>query len=182
MLTMPTNPPSFQPPWLRGPIPGIPALLQPVAHALVDADEDTQKALASMTSQQLSRRPGDSAAASAAYHVQHAMGSLDRLFTYARGESLSADQLAALAAEKTIHERAFEPAQLAAEFSAAIERAHSQLRVTRESDLLTVRLVGRAKLPSNTIGLLFHAAEHTARHVGQLMTTAKLVSAPTPNR
>lgn len=172
--------PSQQPPWLRGPIPGIPALLQPVAHALVDADEDTQKALATMTAEQLNRRPGGGLAASAVYHVKHAMGSLDRLFTYARGESLSDEQLATLSAEKTIHERTFEPAPLAAEFSTAIRRAHAQLRGTRESELLTVRMVGRAKLPSTTIGLLVHAAEHTARHVGQLMTTAKLLSSSTP--
>ena len=165
--------PSQQPPWLRGPLPGIPALLQPVAHALVDADEDTRKALAGMTPEQINRRPGG--AASAAYHVKHAIGSLDRLFTYARGESLSAEQAAALLAEKALHGRTFEPGALAAEFSAAIQRAHEQLRATQESELLTVRLVGRAKLPSNTIGLLFHAAEHTARHVGQLMTTAKVV-------
>lgn len=165
--------PSQQPPWLRGPIPGIPALLQPVAHALVDADEDTRKALAGMTAEQLNHRPGS--AASAAYHVKHAMGSLDRLFAYARGESLSAEQTAALVAEKTMYERIFEPLVLADEFSAAIRRAHEQLRATQEADLLTVRLVGRAKLPSNTIGLLVHAAEHTARHVGQLMTTAKML-------
>lgn len=173
---MPNSPstPSQQPPWLRGPIPGIPALLQPVAHALVDADEDTRKALSGMTAEQLNRRPGS--AASAAYHVKHAMGSLDRLFTYARGESLSAEQTAALAAEKTLHERTFEPGALAAEFSAAIRRAHEQLRATQESELLTVRLVGRAQLPSNTIGLLVHAAEHTARHVGQLMTTAQVLT------
>jgi hypothetical protein len=178
-----SNPPtpSRQPPWLRGPIPGIPALLQPVAHALVDADEDTQKALAQLTVEQLNRRPRNGAAASPAYHVKHAMGSLDRLFTYARGEPLNAEQLAALAAEKTIHERMFEPSQLAAEFSDAIRRAHAQLRATSESEFLTVRLVGRARLPSNTIGLLVHAAEHTARHVGQLITTTRiLTSDPTP--
>ena len=173
---MPNSPSAPQPPWLRGPIAGIPALLQPVAHALVDADEDTRKALAGLTAEQLNRRPGS--AASAAYHVKHAMGSLDRLFTYARGEALSAEQTAALVAEKTMHERTFEPQALAAEFSAAIQRAHEQLRATKESELLTVRLVGRAKLPSNTIGLLVHAAEHTARHVGQLMTTAKVVQVP----
>ena len=170
---MPNSPSTPQPPWLRGPIAGIPALLQPVAHALVDADEDTRKALAGLTAEQLNRRPGS--AASAAYHVKHAMGSLDRLFTYARGEALSAEQTAALVAERRMHERTFEPSGLAVEFSAAIRRAHEQLRATKESELLTVRLVGRAKLPSNTIGLLVHAAEHTARHVGQLMTTAKLV-------
>ena len=138
-----------------------------------DADEDPQEALAAMTTERLNRRPGT--AASAAYHVQHAMGSLDRLLTYARGESLSDEQLSALAAEKTIHARTFEPGRLAAEFSEAIRRTYAQLAATKESELLTVRLVGRAQLPSNTIGLLVHAAEHTARHVGQLMTTAKVV-------
>ena len=83
--------------------------------------------------------------------------------------------VSALAAEKTIHARTFEPGRLAAEFSEAIRRTHAQLAATKESELLTVRLVGRAQLPSNTIGLLVHAAEHTARHVGQLMTTAKVV-------
>ena len=174
---MPNMPPtqSRQPPWLRGPIAGIPALLQPVAHALTDADEDTQKALAQLTVEQLIRRPAGGTAASAAYHVKHAIGSLDRLFTYARGDALSDAQLAMLAAEKAIHDQTFEPAELAAEFSEAIRRAQAQLHATRESELLTVRLVGRARVPSNTIGLLVHAAEHTARHVGQLMTTAKVV-------
>jgi uncharacterized damage-inducible protein DinB len=85
--------------------------------------------------------------------------------------------LAALAAEKALDPASFTAEQLAAEFSAAVERAHAQLRTTRESDLLATRLVGRAKLPSTTVGLLVHAAEHTARHVGQMVTTAKIVQA-----
>jgi uncharacterized damage-inducible protein DinB len=164
---------STQPPWLRGPVDGVLPALQPVAHALIDADEDVRKALALLTPEQLRTRPG--AAASAAFHVKHAMGSLDRLFTYARGESLSDAQLATLASEKPMDVSGLEPKSLAREFSAAIERAHAQLRRTTEAELLTVRLVGRAKVPSNTIGLLVHAAEHTARHVGQLMTTVKVV-------
>jgi len=110
-----------QPPWLRGPVEGIPALLLPVAHALIDADEDTQKFLAGLTPAQLSMRPGG--AASAAYHVKHAMGSLDRLFTYARGESLNEKQLATLQWEKTIHDLRFDAADITAEFSAAVARA-----------------------------------------------------------
>lgn len=167
--------PSNQPPWLRGPVPDVIPLLQPVAHALIDADEDVRKALASLTAEQLRQKPG--AGAPAAFHVKHAMGSLDRLFTYARGESLSDAQMATLASEKPMDVSACEPASLAREFSAAIARAQDQLRRTKESELLTVRLVGRAKLPSNTIGLLVHAAEHTARHVGQLMTTVKVLGA-----
>jgi uncharacterized damage-inducible protein DinB len=163
----------FVPPWLRGPVDGITPLLQPVAHALIDADEDVQKALKDLSAEQIRRKPGN--AAPLAFHVKHAMGSLDRLLTYARGESLSDAQLAALAAEKPMDVSMLTPDQLAREFSAAIAGAMAQLRATPESDLLLKREVGRARLPSNVIGLLVHAAEHTARHVGQVVTTAKLV-------
>jgi uncharacterized damage-inducible protein DinB len=154
-------------------MPGVPALLQPVAHALVDADEDVQKFVPLLSAAEIAARPGG--AAPIAYHVTHAIGSLDRLFTYARGEALNERQLAALAAEKTLDPASFTAKQLAADFAAAVERAHAQLRGTRESELLETRLVGRAQLPSNVLGLLFHAAEHTARHVGQIVTTAKIV-------
>ena len=165
---------SQQPPWLRGPVEGIHPLLQPVAHALIDADEDVRKVVAPLSTERLWARPAG--AASVAFHVKHAMGSLDRLFTYARGETLSDAQLATLATEKTLPAGTFTSAEIVAEFSAAIARAHAQLRATREADLLVVRLVGRAQLPSNTIGLLVHAAEHTARHVGQIVTTTLLSS------
>lgn len=147
-------------------------MLQPVAHALIDADEDVAKTLATLNSEQIRRKPGG--AATVAFHVKHAIGSLDRLFTYARGEPLSETQLAALAAEKQMDVNALMPEQLSREFSAAIATAMAQLRATKEGDLLVKREVGRAKLPANTLGLLFHAAEHTARHVGQIVTTSKL--------
>jgi hypothetical protein len=66
-------------------------------------------------------------------------------------------------------------ATLVAEFDAGVDRALTQLRVTDASSLLEPRGVGRAQLPSTVLGLLFHAAEHTQRHVGQLITTAKIV-------
>ena len=171
---------AFQPPWLRGPVEGVHPLLQPVAHALIDADEDVQQVVSPLSAEQIAARPGR--AASIAYHVRHAMGSLDRLFTYARGEVLSDAQRATLASEKTLDPAAFTTQQLTRDFADAIQRAHAQLRVTRESDLLETRLVGRAKLPSTTLGLLFHAAEHTARHVGQIVTTAKIVIAGSGSR
>lgn len=164
---------TFQPAWLRGPIAGIQPLLQPVAQALVDADEDVQTHVAPLTTAQIATRVGGTA--SVAYHVVHAIGSLDRLFTYARGEALSETQLAALAGEKTLDVGALDGAALAATFAGAVRRAHEQLRATSEREILETRLVGRAKLPSTTIGLLFHAAEHTARHVGQLVTTSRIV-------
>ena len=164
-----------QPAWLRGPVEGILPLLQPVAHALIDANEDVQKFLPSLSPAQIAARPGG--VASIAYHVTHAMGSLDRLFTYARGDALDAEQLAALAAEKTFDPAGVTGPQLAAAFAGAIERAHGQLRATQETELHVIRPVGRANLPASTMGLLFHAAEHTARHVGQIVTMAKVVSA-----
>jgi len=155
---------------------GVPALLQPVAHALVDADEDVQKFVPTLNAAAVAARPGG--AAPIAYHVVHAIGSLDRLFTYARGEALSETQLHALAAEKALDPYAVTPKQLAAAFAAAVEKAHVQLRYTPDAELLETRLVGRARLPSTTLGLLVHAAEHTARHVGQIVTTAKIVQRP----
>jgi hypothetical protein len=103
------------------------------------------------------------------------MGSLDRLFTYARGESLTDAQLATLAAEKTMNASTATPDQLAADYQSAVARALEQLRRTSLDTLLEAREVGRARLPSNVIGLLVHAGDHTYRHVGQAITTAKIV-------
>ena len=159
--------------WLRGPLPGIPSLLQPVAHSLLQCREELTKALAGRTPEQIGQRAGS--AASIGFHARHAAGSLDRLFTYARGEQLSAAQLAALAAESTPLDMPTAAAALTAAFEAAVEHALEQLRETSDASLLDAREVGRAKLPSTVIGLLFHAAEHTQRHVGQLVTTRKIL-------
>jgi hypothetical protein len=123
--------------------------------------------------EQLLSRPGG--AASIRYHVQHAVGSLDRLFTYARGEQLSDAQREALAAEPDAEGQPADAEHLVALFDAGVDRALDQLRNTAEASLLEPREVGRARLPSTVLGLLFHAAEHTQRHVGQLVTTAKVV-------
>jgi hypothetical protein len=161
------------PVWLQGPIDGVPALLQPVAHALVEAEEDVRALVAPMSMDAVWARPNS--AASVGFHVRHAMGSLDRLLTYARGEALSDAQLETLKAEKTM-DRVATPSELVTDFSKAIDRAVAQLRATPESDLLIHREVGRAKLPSNVIGLLVHAGDHTYRHVGQAITTARIVT------
>ena len=161
------------PVWLQGPIEGIPDLLQPVAHALVEAAQDVRTLLGTITPQETWTRPHG--AAPVGFHVRHAVGSLDRLLTYARGEELGEAQLAALAAEKTMDSGAGEPAMLSAEFDAAIDRALEQLRSTSPDSLMAPRLVGRAKLPSTVLGLLAHAADHTYRHVGQAVTTTKIV-------
>jgi uncharacterized damage-inducible protein DinB len=159
--------------WLRGPVPDIPALLQPVAHGLLQCREELTATVSGLTPAQIWERPNG--AASIGFHARHAAGSLDRLFTYARGERLSAVQLAALGAEANPDLASNAAATLVVAFDAAVERALEELRTTSETTLLDARGVGRAQLQSTVLGLLFHAAEHTQRHVGQLVTTAKLL-------
>jgi len=164
--------------WLRGPLPGIPALLQPVAHGLLQCREEVTAHVSGLTPEQVWARPGG--AASIGFHVRHAVGSLDRLFTYARGEQLSAAQHAYLAGEGDPDVVPKFDRQLVRAFDRAVERALEQLRTTREATLLEARTVGRGQLPSTVLGLLVHAAEHTQRHVGQIVTTVKVVSTQPP--
>jgi hypothetical protein len=159
--------------WLRGPVPDIAPLLQPVAHSLLQCRLEVRATVPTLSDSELWATPGG--AASARYHVRHAIGSLDRLFTYARGEQLSPTQQRALAAEGKSGEGLEVQGSLVADFDAAVERALEQLRATDPATLLEKREVGRARLPSTVLGLLFHAAEHTQRHVGQLVTTSKIV-------
>jgi hypothetical protein len=109
------------------------------------------------------------------FHVRHAPGSLDRLFTYARGEGLSAEQRTFLAGEAEPGSPPAQAAAVARGFERQVDRALAQLRATPVSALLEARGVGRLELPSTVLGLLVHAAEHTQRHVGQIITTAKIV-------
>ena len=159
--------------WLRGALPDVAPLLQPVAHSLLQCRLEVRATVPTLSSTELWATPGN--AASAGYHVRHAIGSLDRLFTYAREEQLSRDQMAALREEGRMDEREGIQDVLVTEFDAAVDRALAQLRATDPSTLLERREVGRARLPSTVLGLLFHAAEHTQRHAGQLATTAKMV-------
>lgn len=158
--------------WMRGPLPGYAPLLQPVAHSLLQSLEEVRLHLPGLTPEALWARSHD--AASIGYHVRHAAGSLDRLLTYARGELLSDAQLSALRAEAEPDMTEDAGARLAEQFAAAVERALEQVRHTPEASLTEVRGVGRAQLPSTVMGLLFHAAEHTLRHVGQMVTTIKM--------
>jgi uncharacterized damage-inducible protein DinB len=160
-------------PWLRGPVEGVPPLLMPVAHALIMAREDVAAALADTSADALWSRPGG--AASDGFHAMHLAGSLDRLFTYARGEQLSGEQFATLQREKEPGEPPPSARELVHLVETAVEKALAQLRATDPATLLEPRGVGRQQLPSNGLGLLFHAAEHTMRHVGQLVTTARIV-------
>ena len=161
--------------WLRGPVPDVPPLLQPVAHGLLQCAEEVSALLPRVPAEGLWDRPGG--AASVGFHIRHAAGSLDRLLTYARGEQLTVAQLAVLAAEAHADIAPNAAARLQAVFADAIARALIQVRGTSEATLLEPRAVGRGRLPSTVLGLLVHAAEHTGRHVGQAVTTARIVAA-----
>jgi uncharacterized damage-inducible protein DinB len=164
--------PSLPEVWLRGALPGIPPLLQPVAHALLQAREELQALLQTFPDEALWERPGG--VASPAFHLQHLSGVLDRLLTYARGEALSAAQLAALKSEG-VADPLLSTAGLVGQFSMKVDEALYQLARTDEASLTEYRAVGRAALPSTVGGLLFHAAEHTMRHLGQLLVTLRIL-------
>jgi uncharacterized damage-inducible protein DinB len=157
--------------WLRGPLDGVPPLLMPVAHALVQASEDLERVASSLSGDELWTTPGG--AASVGFHLRHVAGSLDRLFTYARGEVLSPSQRAALVAEKPSTEVRPDARELLDALRRAMDAALDQLRRTSEASLTESRGVGRGQTPSTVIGLLFHAAEHAQRHTGQAIATAK---------
>jgi len=162
-------------PWLRGPVAGICGPLQPAAHAFIMALEDCESAAAGLSTEQLWARPGG--VASPGFHLAHLTGSTDRLLTYARGDRLSDAQKAALGREASLETARPPLHELIAEWRTGVERALAQLASTPEASLADDRFVGRAQLPSTVMGLLFHAAEHAARHTGQLVTTVKIVRA-----
>jgi len=159
--------------WLRGPVPGVPDALMPAAHAFLQTLEDAEHAAGDLTVEQLWQTPGG--AASVGFHLLHLAGSTGRLLTYARGERLNADQRAALAAEAAPERRSV--SDLISQLRVAIEAALAQIRAVPVDTIFEPRTVGRAALPTTVVELLFHAAEHSQRHAGQLVTTAKIVRA-----
>jgi uncharacterized damage-inducible protein DinB len=160
--------------WQRGPVAGVDPLLMPVAHALLQVQEDLRALAARVPDEHVWTRPGGAAAI--AFHVRHIAGSTDRLLTYARGEALSEAQRAAAKAESNDDPSRPPLRHLVEEAVASLDRALDQVRATPPVSLLDAREVGRLRLPSTTLGLLFHAAEHATRHAGQALTTARILS------
>ncbi|OLY94992.1 DinB superfamily protein [Cnuella takakiae] len=160
--------------WLRGPLPQIPPPLQPVAHALLQAREELQVLLQDCTPDLLWQKPAGLAAPG--FHLRHLAGVLDRLFTYARGEALTEAQLAYLRAEEQADGKII-PSDLLEHFNRQVDQALHQLEQADIATITHFRGVGRAQLPSTVLGLYVHAAEHTMRHLGQLLVTVKVLQA-----
>jgi len=160
--------------WLRGPIEGIDAYLMPAAHAMLQAREDLMTVARSVPAELLWARP--SGGASVGFHVRHAAGALERLLVYARGEQLTPEQASAAKAEKD-ESPGLDAAAVIEELKRSVDKALLQLKSTKRESLLQPREVGRGRLPSTVLGLIFHAAEHAQRHAGQAITTAKALGA-----
>src|SRR5690625_694664 len=161
--------------WLRGPVEGVPAALQPAAHALLQVKEEIADILADFPDDKLWERPAG--VASVGFHLKHIPGVVDRLFTYARGEKLSSDQMRYLSSEA--EETGESKDELIRAAQDRIDKAIDELRSIDPVTLPDFRGVGRKQLPSTVLGMLFHAAEHSERHLGQTLVTARvLMDAP----
>jgi hypothetical protein len=158
-------------PWLRGTEPDVPAVGRAVLHALQLADEDLRKWCGNLSDRDVNARPGG--AAPVAFHVRHLARSLDRLLTYTEARELSAGQLDRL---RTELDPGATLAELFAELSAALADGAARIKALATTNLEAPRTVGRKRLPTTVGGLLVHIADHTQRHVGQAITTARIVS------
>jgi uncharacterized damage-inducible protein DinB len=169
---MPTNDHPHAEPWLRGTLTDIPAVMRAVLHALELAREDTERFCRDLTSEELHARPFG--LAPVAFHLRHIARSIDRLLTYAAGHTLSDEQAAAIKSEMTATSTSEE---LFSELDQALSNAESRIRAIEVTILEDLRQVGRRQLPTTVAGLLVHIADHTQRHVGQAVTTSKIVVA-----
>lgn len=160
---------------MRGPVEGIPPLLQPVAHALLQATEEVERMLDGFPQQLLWQRPAG--VASVGFHLRHLTGVLDRLVTYAKGAQLTPAQLEYLNKEGEVSD--VSSTDLLLRFRQQVQQTLQYLKTVDQQHLTDFRGVGRKQLPSTVMGLLFHAAEHTMRHVGQMLVTVKVLNANT---
>jgi uncharacterized damage-inducible protein DinB len=158
-------------PWLRGTLGEVPAVPRAVLHALELAKEDLHKWCGRLTDEQLNAQPGG--VAPVAFHLRHIAGSIDRLLSYAEGRRLSAEQLLFLKGESDGTATAVEVFRLLDE---AFALAATRVRALATQNLEGVRIVGQRELPTTLGGLLVHVADHTQRHVGQAITSARIVT------
>lgn len=162
-------------PWLQGTLPDVSRVPRAVLHALELAGEDLERWCGPLNDEQLNQRLGG--IAPVAFHLSHISRSLDRLLTYAEGAALTPQQLAALKSE-------LDPGatreQLFAELSTPFANTACWVRDLAHAELEAPRKVGRKNPPTTLGGLMVHIADHTPRHVGQAITTAKILTSKAP--
>jgi len=158
--------------WLRGSIEDVPDLLQPAAHALLQSKLEAYKYTESFDETLLWKTPHSKA--SVGFHLQHITGVLDRMLSYAQEKSLSEIQFKDLKNEGVVNTK-ITTHTLCRNFDAKVEEAIDYFKKLHNTDLTSKRSVGRQALPSTLIGVLFHAAEHSQRHIGQLLVTASVL-------
>ncbi|MGA2538491.1 MAG: DinB family protein [Terracidiphilus sp.] len=159
-------------PWLRGTHAEVPAVGRAVLHAFDLALDDLTRWTEGLTDAEVHEHP--LTLPSIGFHLRHIARSTDRLLSYAEGNQLSTEQLTALKAEQSGEEPL---ATLLAEIEVSFSNAADRVRVLATADFNTFRGVGRKQLPTSIGGALVHVADHTQRHVGQVVTTAKVLKA-----
>jgi uncharacterized damage-inducible protein DinB len=159
-------------PWLRGTHSDVSAVARAVLHALDLALDDLTKWTEGLTDSEVQAQP--LGLTPVAFHLRHIARATDRILTYAEGGQLSSEQLSALKGESAGTESL---AELLAEVEASYSNAAERIRVLGTADFNTPRAVGRKQLPTSIGGALIHVADHTQRHVGQVVTTAKVLKA-----
>lgn len=165
--------------WQRGPVKDIPALLQPVAHALLQAGEEAHNIMQDFPEELLWESPAG--LASPAFHLMHIKGVIDRLFTYARKELLTPEQMHLLSLETKQEGDLPSLQHLLDDGDKQINATIGELKSVKENTLTEPRGVGRRQIPTTLIGLYVHAAEHSMRHIGQLLVTARVLKNASTN-
>ena len=176
--TSPAPAPSSAPePWLSGSHTDVPAAARAVLHALELAQDDIRKWTAGLTDLEIHTLPHG--LPPLAFHLRHIARSVDRILTYAEGNQLSDGQLALLKSEQVgpQHGERETLAALIAEIERSFANAAQRIRALGHADFDTPRTVGRKQLPTSLGGALIHVADHTQRHTGQVITTARVLKA-----
>lgn len=171
-MSTPVSQPPYIEPWLSGTYAEVPAVGRAVLHALDLALDDITKWTDGLTDAEVHTKP--LGLPSLGFHLRHIARSVDRILTYAEGGQLTAEQLAALKAEQAGEESL---ALLLGEVEASFSNAGQRIRTLAGADFNIPRGVGRKQLPTSIGGALIHVADHTQRHVGQVVTTAKVLKA-----
>lgn len=162
-------------PWQRGPTPGLDPVIAHLLRASEHIREETELYLKALTVEQIWARP--EMLNPVGFHAKHLAGSSRRLLTYLRGESLSPEQVAAIPGEQYGEEDA---ATLMGTVNSVFDEYDAAVRALQPADFASLRHVGRSKLPVTAISLAIHIAEHGMRHVGQIVSAAKLARATQP--